>query len=178
MIPVAVVPWLIKYARPLAGVALVVMVLLLTYAVGRSHANRAWSAKHAAAVAEWNAAVAKAEAARQAADAEARRIETAWRDHVAQREREYRDAVNVRNARIAELSVAGDRLRSAVDHFVRASSTSSDPGAACGDLRGRVETLGVLVREADELAGQCTEAADRTRDSLALCRGYTESLKR
>jgi hypothetical protein len=177
MIPPLALTLFARFWKPLAAVLLVVSVLLLTYAVGRGHANRAWEKKHAAAVAEWNAAVAKAEAARQLADAEARRIETAWRDHVSQREKEYQDAVKARDARIAELSLAGNRLRSAVDSFVRASQTTVDPSATCGDLRSRVATLGVLVKEADGLAGECAVAADRARDSLALCRGYVDALK-
>ena len=178
MIGTMAVAGLVKiYWRPLAAVLLVFCILLLTYATGRSHANRAWEKRHAAAVAQWNAAVARAESARQAADAEARRVETAWREHVAQREKEYRADVQVRDARIADLSRAGDRLRSAVDHFVKASGTASDPGAACGDLRGRITTLGALLTEADGLAGESAGAADRTRDSLALCRGYVNALR-
>ena len=42
------------YWRPLAGLALVAAVLLLTYATGRRHANEAWEVKHAAAVAGWH----------------------------------------------------------------------------------------------------------------------------
>lgn len=164
--------------KPLAVVLMVAAVLLLVYGIGRNHASRAWEAKHAAAVADWNAAVAKAAEKTLAAEAEARRTESAWRDHVSQREKEYREAVHVRDARIAELSVAGGRLRSAVDHFVRASGPAGDPGTACGDLRARLETLGALVAERDGMAGTCEAEADRLGDVVRLCRGYADALRR
>jgi hypothetical protein len=166
-----------KYWKPIAAVLMVVAILLLVYAVGRSHANRAWERKYGEAVADWNAAVAKAEQQTSAAEAEARRTETAWRDHVSQREKEYRDDKAATTAALAAERVSNGRLRDAVDHFVRASGPAGDPGTTCGDLRGRVETLGLLVREADSLAGECAAAADRTRDSFALCRGYADALR-
>jgi hypothetical protein len=163
--------------KPIGAVVLVAVVLLLVFQMGRNHANQAWERKHGAAVAEWNAERFKAADKARAAEAEARRIETAWRDHVAKREREYRDDKTRTDAALAAERLSNGRLRDAVDHFVRASGTASDPGAACGDLRGRIATLGVLVGEADRLAGESAAAADRARDGLALCRGYVESLR-
>lgn len=167
-----------NYWKPIAAVLLVACVLLLTYATGRSHANRAWERKHAAAVADWERAVAVAAMETAAAEAAARKTETAWRDHVAQREREFRDDKAATATALAAERVSNVRLRDAVDHFVKASGTAGDPGAACGDLRSRIATLGALLAEADGLAGESAGAADRTRDSLALCRGYVDALRR
>jgi hypothetical protein len=165
------------YWKPVGTVLFVAIVLALVYLIGRAHANEAWERKHGQAVAEWNAERFKAADKARAAEAEARRIETAWRDHVAKREKEYRADVQIRDARIAELGRSGDRLRSAVDHFVRAGGTASDPGAACRDLRTRVETLGALVAERDAMAGTCEAEADRLGDAVRLCRGYGDALR-
>lgn len=179
MIPVAlkVASVAASYWKPIAAVLLVACILLLTYATGRSHANRAWERKHAAAVADWDRAVAAAARETAAAEAANRKTETAWRDHVAQREKEFRNDKAATATALAAERVSNVRLRDAVEHFVQASSAASDPAAACGDLRGRVATLGALLQEADGLAGESAGAADRTRDSLALCRGYVNALK-
>lgn len=166
-----------NYWKPIAAVLLVVCVLLLTYATGRSHANRAWERRYDAAVADWKAAVARAAEQTRAAEAEKLRTETAWRTHVAQREKEYRDEKAATAAALAAERVSNVRLRDAIDHFVKASGSSSDPAAACGDLRSRVTTLGALLQEADGLAGESATAADRTRDGLALCRDYAQIIQ-
>lgn len=164
--------------KPIGAVLCVAAVLALVYLIGRAHADRAWEKRYGAAEADWNAAVARAAEKTRAAEAEKLRVETAWRDHVAKREREYRDDKTRTDAALAAERLSNGRLRDAVDHFVRAGGAAADPGAACGDLRSRVATLGVLVGEADQLAGESARAADRARDGLALCRGYVDALRR
>lgn len=166
-----------NYWRPIAAVLMIACILLLTYATGRGHANRAWEKRYAVAVADWKAAVERAAEQTRAAEAEKLRTETAWRTHVAQREKEHRDEKAATAAAIAAERVSNVRLRDAIDHFVKASGSSSDPAAACSDLRGRVTTLGTLLQEADGLAGESAAAADRTRDGLTLCRDYAKIIQ-
>jgi hypothetical protein len=163
--------------KPIGAVVLVAVVLLLVFQMGRNHANQAWERKHGAAVAEWNAERFKAADKARAAEAEARRIETAWRDHVAKREKEYRDEKAATDAARALERRDRDRLRDAVDHFVRAGQAAGGPGDACRDLRARLETLGALVKEADGLAGQCTAEVESLGSLVRLCRGYGDALR-
>lgn len=122
--------------------------------------------------------VAEADRQTRAAEAEARRIEKGWRDWVSLREKEHaaeKDTLRTeRDAARASKRV----LDAAVDAYARAGFTTGDSAAACGDLRGRVETLGLLVKERDDMAGACEEHADAVGSSLRLCRGYVEGLTR
>ena len=170
-----------KHWKPIA----VILLLAAVWLHGRSTGITSERPKTLAAQmetqkvrAEHEQLVAEAEAKRAAAEAEARRIEKGWRDWVSLREKEHaieKDTLRTeRDAARASKRV----LDAAVDAYARAGFTTGDSAAACGDLRGRVETLGLLVKERDDMAGACEEHADAVGSSLRLCRGYVEGLTR
>lgn len=122
---------------------------------------------HAERLAEANAALAKA-------IQDARDKETRWRDELAKKERESAEAIAVRDARIRDLVAAGSGLRNRIAAFVDSGKPTEAATAAERSLHHQVETLGVLLREVDELAEESAGAADVLRDELELCRGYIE----
>ncbi len=115
---------------------------------------------------------AAAASATAAAELEARRIETAWRDHVAQREKEYAANLAAQAGRIRALDAAGSGLRQRLAAYTAASGAAAGATDACGDHQRRIETLGLLLAEADGLADESSRAADQLRDGLALCRAW------
>lgn len=125
---------------------------------------------------DWNAERAQAAAATAAAEAQARRIETAWRDHIAQREKDYAANLAVQADRIRALDAAGSGLRQRLAAFTAAGGAAPGAADACSAQQRRVETLGLLVAEADGLADESSREADRLRDLVELCRGYAATL--
>jgi DNA repair exonuclease SbcCD ATPase subunit len=123
-------------------------------------------------------AEARADAAFALAEAErkARAMEAAWAQRLAEREGEYAEALKQRDHIVRDLAVAGDRLRNALAKYARDGGTATTPESAISDLRHRIETVGLLLAEADRLAEDSSRAADALRDELALCRGYVTSV--
>lgn len=71
---------------------------------------------------------------------------------------------------------ARDGLRNKLADYTRPREAGPDPAAARADLQHRVETLGLLLAELDELAGASSRAADTLRDELAACRAYARAI--
>lgn len=169
--------WALSNLRIVIMVAIVAVMLFTVHSMTENYVDRGWRAKVGEMQADWASKIAVAEKKAREAEARERAKETAWRDHVAKREKEYRDDKTATAAALAAERVAGDRLRSALDNFTRAGYARSDPSAAVGDLRRRVEILGSLVSRFDAFAGECTANADACRDSLSLCRAYSLDLQ-
>jgi hypothetical protein len=118
----------------------------------------------------------KAAEATAAAQEDARRIEKGWRNHVSAREAEYSVGIAFRDDRIRALDVAGVGLRKRVADFTKPGSAPGDTGSTCGNVQNRLETIGTLLGEVDDLAGESAKVADTISDELRLCRGYAEGL--
>lgn len=118
-----------------------------------------------------NAEVAKAE--QHARMVEANRVAA-----VHKIETDYFAALVQRDHIVRDLAVAGDGLRNKLDAIIRDSQAASGPTSTCRDVHKRVETLGVLLREADGLAEESGRAADELRDELALCRAYAQTVSK
>lgn len=155
-------------ARLIIGAAFALCFTLLGMSIHKVYADR----KVARLERDWNAERAAAASATAAAQLEARRIETAWRDHVTAREKEYADQLAAQADRIRALDAAGSGLRQRLAAFTAAGSTASGAADACRDHQHRIETLGLLLAEADGLADESGRAADQLRDGLALCRAW------
>jgi hypothetical protein len=110
------------------------------------------------------------------AERDARRIETAWRDHVAQREKDYAAQLAAQADRIAALDVAGAGLRQRLAAYTAAGRPAPGAADACGSHQHRIEALGLLLAEADGLADESSRAADRLRDGLELCRAWGQAV--
>ncbi|HQR12809.1 MAG TPA: hypothetical protein PLW68_15920 [Casimicrobiaceae bacterium] len=159
-------------ARAAVMVALAACFVLIGMGTHKVFADR----KIARMERDWNAERAAAAAATAAAEANARRIETAWRDHVAQREKDYAANLARQADRIRALDAAGSGLRQRLAAYTGAGSPAPGAADACGAERRRTETLGLLVAEADGLADESSREADRLRDLVGLCRGWAEAL--
>lgn len=119
---------------------------------------------------------AAAASATAAAQLQARQIETAWRDHIAQREKEYAANLAAQADRIRALDAAGSGLRQRLAAYTAAGNAAPGAAAACSDHQHRLETLGLLLAEVDTLADESSRAADQLRDGLALCRAWGEAI--
>jgi hypothetical protein len=171
MIPVA---WLASpTVRRAAGWGIVVIVFAASCILIGAGTHKVFADRKIARMErDWATERAAAASATAAAQLEARRIETAWRDHVAQREKEYADNLAAQADRIRALDAAGSGLRERLAAFTAAGRAAPGAANACGDYQRRIETLGLLLAEADALADESSRAADQLRDGLALCRAW------
>lgn len=169
------VPWLTGLAgRIIIAAAFAACFVLVGIGTHKVIADR----KIARMERDWATERAAAASATAAAQLEARRIETAWRDHVAAREKEYAANLAAQANRIRALDAAGSGLRERLAAFTAAGSATGPAADACRDQQRRVETLGLLLAEADGLADESGRAADQLRDGLALCRAWAEEVTR
>jgi chromosome segregation ATPase len=83
-----------------------------------------------------------------------------------------------RDARINSLAAAGRVLNDRLSDFTRARGRPEDSCPAAVDLQNRVETLGLLVREADRAAEEVGRYADDIGDELRTCRAYADAVSR
>lgn len=153
-------------ARAAVMVALAACFLLIGMGVHKVFADR----KIARMERDWATERAAAASATAAAQLQARQIETAWRDHVAQREKEYAANLAAQADRIRALDAAGSGLRQRLAAFTAASGAAQGAADACSGHQRRLETLGLLLAEADGLADESSREADRLRDVVELCR--------
>jgi hypothetical protein len=172
MIPI---PWLTGLTgRLIIGAAFALCFVLVGMGAHKVFADR----KIARLERDWAQERTAAASATAAAQLEARRIETAWRDHLAQREKEYAQNLAAQADRIRALDAAGGGLRQRLAAYTAAGSAADAAASACRDHQHRIETLGVLLAEADGLADESGRAADQLRDGLALCRAWAEEVAR
>ena len=115
---------------------------------------------------------AASEKARADAEQEARQREREFRDSVKEKVSEYHAAIKQRDRVLRDLSAAGNGLRERIAELTGDSRTAAATDPANRHLYARVETLGLLLAEADGLAEASSREADELRDELSLCREY------
>lgn len=114
-----------------------------------------------------------AASAQAKAEAQARAIETEWAARVAAVESNYEANRQKLDGDLRRARADSQRLRDAI-----ASYTSSRPaesaGAACGP-DDRARTLGKLLAELDELAGESSRAADEAGERLRALQAWARA---
>jgi len=118
---------------------------------------------------------AEAEAATAKAEREAREREQTLQARVNELEtKDANSAVEIarRDARIRALAATTSVLNSRLSAFTAPRPSGEDSCPAAVDLQNRVETLGLLVRERDEMAAESERYADDLGDELRTCRAY------
>lgn len=120
--------------------------------------------------------VAKLHRDRADAEAEAREIEQQWRNKVTLQEADYMAAMAQRDHIVRDLVIVGNGLRNKLSQLTSNSQAAAAASPACRDVHKRVETLAVLLDEADRMAEESGRAADDLGNELRLCRGYVEAV--
>jgi phage host-nuclease inhibitor protein Gam len=167
------IPWLTGLAgRLIIGAALAACFVLIGMGAQKVLSDRTIARMQR----DYEAERARAAGLVAAAEHEARRIETEWRDPVAQTERDYAANLAAQAERIAALDAAGNGLRQRLAAYTRAGGTTPAATDACGSHQRRIETLGLLLAEADGLADESSRAADQLRDGLELCRAWGQAV--
>lgn len=159
-------------ARLIIGAAFAVSFMLLGMGTHKVFTDR----KIARMERDWATERAAAATVAATAQAEARRIETAWRDHVSQREKEYAANMAAQTARVRALDAAGVGLRQQLAAYTAAGSGAESATDAVRRLQHRVETLGLLLDERDAMAGESERDADELTGVVALCRAYGDEV--
>jgi hypothetical protein len=165
---------LLRFLPHLIVVAIVGLLLAIVYGRGVANANARWEAKMAQAEMRWAEERAKADKERADTEAKYRAQENSWRQQLDEKATLYA-ALEINHQELQRKSTASrNELLNHITRLVKASSATPVTYAAGGNLRGAVETLGLLLAERDGMAEESERTADVLRDQLDLCRSYTQ----